>query len=447
MRSSGPSHRWRSQRSWLAAMVSMGTLARVALPVQPVTFYVSSSSTEPMEVRVSHSGLRMMLVNRESVGLLDDSWTVLGVYFLLGPSEDNPDRYRAYVGEVGKRTLLLRVKEHVDSKQWWSRALLIASASDEFNSAEIGWLEGRLYDVLNNAVAAEVINKGRPGDNSLATQDRGVLERYVEPIMAALRACGASPDTADQRPPPKGKKKKVYEKSVKDLIDAGLLKAGTMLAPLRKGLTQTALVLPDGNLKIGEQVFTAVSPAARAVSGNKSEPGWDFWGAPSGEGGYVPLFELRDRLRDGDGTATGGSGSSSASIPLATTSAEPPPTAFVENPAEPPAILGTEPSDGKKPQQFSEKVTDFLDAGFLHPGDECRSVRRALSDARATLRPDGRLDINGEVHGSLSAAAVAVSGNKAEPGWEFWAVERDGKLVSLYELREKLRQSRSEMEP
>src|SRR5262249_11768486 len=123
--------------------------------VQPVTFYVPTSSAEPVEVRVTHSGLRMMLVNRESVGLLDDSWAVLGVYFLLGPSE-SPERYRAYVGEVGKRTLLLRIKEHVEGKQWWSRALLIASASDEFNSAEIGWLEGRLYDVLNNAVAADV---------------------------------------------------------------------------------------------------------------------------------------------------------------------------------------------------------------------------------------------------------------------------------------------------
>ncbi len=400
-----------------------------------------------MEVRVSHSGLRMMLVNRESVGLLDDSWAVLGVYFLLGPSEHGPDLYCAYVGEVGKRTLLLRVKEHVGGKQWWSRSLLIASASDEFNSAEIGWLEGRLYDVLNNAVAAEVMNKGRPGDDSLAPQDRGVLERYVEPIMAALRACGASPDTADQRPAsPKAHKKKIYKESVKDLIDADLLKAGTMLMPLRKGLTQTALVLPDGSLEIGEQVFAAVSPAAMAVSGNKSEPGWDFWGAPSGEGGYVPLSTLRDRLREDGGTATHGGGSAPASAPAA-----PPPTksasvAFGDSTAEhaaPSVALSMQPRAARKPRQFSETVADLLGAGLLHPGVELCPVRKALRDTRATLAPGGRLNVNGEVHGSLSAAAVAVSGNKAEPGWEFWAVKRNGKLVSLYELREELRTSRA----
>lgn len=414
-------------------------------PVQPVTFYVPSSATEPIEVRVSHSGLRMMLVNRESIGLLDDSWAVLGVYFLLGPFEYDPDRYRAYVGEVGKRTLLLRVKEHVSGKQWWSRALLIASASDEFNSAEIGWLEGRLYDVLNNAVAAEVMNKGRPGDNSLAPQDRGVLERYVEPIMAALRACGASPDTADQRPAsPKLHKKKFYRESVKDLIDAGLLKAGTMLAPLRKGLAQTALVLPDGSLKIGEEVFGAVSPAAMAVSGNKSEPGWDFWGAPSGEGGFVPLSTLRDRLREDGGTATHGGGSAPAPAPAALAPTGSAPAAFGDSTTEhvaPPVAPGMRPPGARKPRQFSETVTDLLDAGLLHPGVELRPLRKTLGDARATLGPGGRLDVNGDVHGSLSAAAVAVSGNKAEPGWEFWAVERDGQLVSLYKLREELRTS------
>ena len=81
--------------------------------VQPVIFYVPSSSTEPVEVKVTHSGLRMVLVNRESVRLLSDQWRVIGVYFLLGPAED-ADRYRAYVGETWSRPLLTRIREHVE---------------------------------------------------------------------------------------------------------------------------------------------------------------------------------------------------------------------------------------------------------------------------------------------------------------------------------------------
>ena len=258
-----------------------------------VTFVVPGSSAEPMDVEVAHSGLRMVLVSRESIGLLDESWRVLGIYFLVGAGDD-PDRYRAYVGEVGKSTLVQRVKQHAAQKDWWSRALLIASSSDEFNSAEIGWLEGRLYDVLNNAVACDVMNGNRPGDESLSLRQRGVLERYVEPIMAALRACGAPPDTADQKPTRKGRRTHAhYSETLADLIRGGLLKPETKLHPLRKAFTETATVLADGRLEVRAVIYNTPSAAARAVAGTSSAPGWNFWGAPSGAGGFVPLATLR----------------------------------------------------------------------------------------------------------------------------------------------------------
>jgi len=64
--------------------------------VQPVTFYVRTASAERVEVDVAHSGLRMVLVNRDSVRRLGAEWRVLGVYSLLGPSLSGPDRYLAY---------------------------------------------------------------------------------------------------------------------------------------------------------------------------------------------------------------------------------------------------------------------------------------------------------------------------------------------------------------
>ena len=81
------------------------------------------------------------------------------------------------------------------------------------------------------------------------------------------------------------------------MIDEDLLKVGTHLSPLRKSLMTTALVLEDGSLEVTGVVYATVSPAAQAVSGNKSEAGWDFWGVPSGDGGFVSLSGLRDRLR------------------------------------------------------------------------------------------------------------------------------------------------------
>src|SRR3954470_488803 len=104
---------------------------------QLVRFTVPSSAAEPMEIEVAYSGLRMVLLYRDSIPLLSTDWQCLGVYILLGPSAD-PDRFQAYVGEVGKSTLVQRLKQHTKKKEWWSRALLIASVNNGFNSAEIG---------------------------------------------------------------------------------------------------------------------------------------------------------------------------------------------------------------------------------------------------------------------------------------------------------------------
>lgn len=382
--------------------------------VQPVTFYVPSSAGEPMDVKVAHSGLRMVLVDRDAIRRLGDDWKVLGVYFLLGPDPASPDKFLAYIGEVGRRDLLLRLTEHAKQKTWWNRALLIASAStDGFNSAEIGWLEGRFYDVLNNAIAATVMNRGRPGDDSIQMNDRGVLERYVEPTIAALRAVGASPDTADQLPPPPGKKRAQYGESVKDLLDAGLLKPGTRLTPLRKGLDTTALVHDGGGLDVAGTSFTALSSAAKAVSGKEAEAGWAFWGAPSGHGGFVSLAELRDRLR----AKPPGPPMTAADKSLADASG---------GPEGPPAQT-----------RHGVTVTDLIEVGWLLPGQELHPTRRGRSE-RGVVLSSGEVQIGDRLFKSLSGAAKAVSGNSAEAGWGFWAIESDGRRVTLAELRARL---------
>ncbi len=385
--------------------------------VQLVTFAVPGSSTRPMEVKVAHSGLRMVLVSRESIRLLDESWRVLGVYFLLGAAED-PDRYCAYVGEVGKATLVQRLRHHAAQKDWWSRALLIASASDEFNSAEIGWLEGRLYDVLNNAVACELKNGNRPGDNSLSIQMRGVLERYVEPIMAALRALGASPDTADQKPDTTGKKKaKYFSESVSDLLAADLLKPETTLHPLKKNVTETARVLADGQLEVSGVVYGSLSAAAKAASGAIAEAGWDFWGAPSGTGGFVPLATLRDRLREG-------------LKPVETPIPEPsePVSSESDQPAGAPHLSTLAAVSASTPERFPLPI--FADYHGNH--------------IEATVELSGEIRLGSEVYASPSTAAKAAkklhgyggAGKAATNGWDFWRFkDADGQVKPLDALR------------
>lgn len=385
------------------------------MPVQPVTFLVPASSAEPVVLDVVHSGLRMVLVNRESIHLLADEWKVLGIYFLLGPSESDPDRYRAYVGEVGRASLVQRARHHAKQKAWWNRALLVANSSTSgFNSAEIGWLEGRLYDVLNNAVACDVMNGNRPGDDSLPAHQRDVLERYVDPVVAALRACGASPDTADQKPAPKGRKKvTVHPETVADLLEAGLLKADTVLVALKQGVAGTARVNTDGRLEAEGQMHASLSGAAKAVTGSGAESGWDFWGAPSGDGGFVPLSKLRERLREGK--------------------------ASIAAPSSPP--VGVEALASSLAR--SELAALIASAGLRLPLPLHAKYRGQI--ARAIVELDGSVVFGGTRYRSLSTAASAARaelgyqgarGKPATNGWIFWSYSDDkGQSHVLKDLR------------
>lgn len=265
--------------------------------------------------------------------------------------------------------------------------------------------------MLNNAVAADLKNKGRPRDDSIALKNRGILEKYVEPVIAALRACGAPPDTADQGPAPRISQRVPYEQSVKDLIDAGLLKTGTKLRPIPKHYSEAAEVLSDGRLKVGDTVYSALSSAAVAVSGSKSQPGWSFWGAPSGNGDYVPLHRLRDRLIEVRIDATAQLVSADAAV----------------DDADVPRL-------STKRKRYKVSVRDLLKASALTPGETLYTTRRGIG-ATATVGADGSIEVAGQPYGSLSTAAVAASGNSSEPGWEFWAVERGGKRLPVHVLR------------
>ena len=79
-----------------------------------------------MEIELRHQVLRMVVVDKASVGHLGSFWSARGVYFLLGHAE-SPQLYTAYVGKAPS-DVASRVANHVRSREDpWERALLIAS--------------------------------------------------------------------------------------------------------------------------------------------------------------------------------------------------------------------------------------------------------------------------------------------------------------------------------
>jgi len=341
-------------------------------------------------------------------------------------------------GRAKKRdgiVLASRVSNHVRSREDpWERALLIASATPTgFDSAAVGWLEGRLYDLLDVAPAAIVLNRNRPRDESLPLYDRQVLEQHIAPIAAVLRALGYPPDSPDQQPPaPERTVRRHFAGTVGDLIAAGFVRPGTRLRSTA-GAEAVATVLEDGRLEIDGRVYESPSAAGASILGHNVN-GWDFWAAPSGEGRLVPLAHLRDRL------GTEGPRQAPAADSLADTRRVEAlaPTPAPSAPAEPRAHpTGTQ----RSPRRYTTTLTELIAAGLLPPRGVFTSHFRGGGHE---VRYDGeRVEHAGHVYPSLSAAAVAVTGGPTN-GWDFWHAERDGRRVSLATIRAEYRAGNAE---
>jgi hypothetical protein len=149
----------------------------------PITILVPESIRRPMVAYDSQAALRIAIVERDYVGFLDDAWDTAGIYFLLWPVPDVDERLPVYVGEAAQG-LRKRIGQHVLGKDGWQRAVLIARDTKYgFNSAQVGWLEGRLWLQALGASRVRPTNKTQPRDETLPDYDRAVLETVVVPIQ------------------------------------------------------------------------------------------------------------------------------------------------------------------------------------------------------------------------------------------------------------------------
>ena len=112
----------------------------------PLTVLVPGSARRPIVIYDPQGALRLAVVEQDCATALDESWDSAGVYVLLWPPVEEADQLpRVYVGQAAQG-LRKRIGQHVVGKPGWRRAVLVdrANAKYGFNSAQVGWLEGRL---------------------------------------------------------------------------------------------------------------------------------------------------------------------------------------------------------------------------------------------------------------------------------------------------------------
>jgi len=75
-----------------------------------------------------------------------------------------------YVGKASTGGLRSRMLNHKNVKPGWIRSFLITRDTTlGYNSADVGWLEGRLWSLVKAAARARVVNGNQPGLENFPT--------------------------------------------------------------------------------------------------------------------------------------------------------------------------------------------------------------------------------------------------------------------------------------
>ena len=178
----------------------------------------------------------------------------------------------------------------------------------------------------------------------------------------------------------------------------GVVGVGSVIKSVTHKYEDATATVEDIGIRYGTKLYGSLSAAARAVTGNDAVDGWSFWGV-RGESGE--LTKLKD-VRDGK-----------ASVAPSSTPAR-------QGPKAKPAAVGG----------VHRKLLGVVDVGSV-----IKSVTHKYELAAATVEDTG-IRHDGQLYGSLSAAARAVTGNNAVDGWSFWgAVGESGQLTKLKDIR------------
>jgi hypothetical protein len=260
-------------------------------PITPASAQVPADSDAPVILDFSVHALRVALVLRQHVLKLSSAWSAPGVYVLLGPL-GTESATELYVGKAVK--VRDRLSHHRSNPKlpWWRAIAVTRDTTAGFNSAEIGYLEGRLYSELSSVPTVSLKADKHDHDMTLPQHMLVQLDEFVPTILAALRVAGI--ELGDGDPEQSGSIRKTIQGTVADLLAAGLVSAGTVLTFERAGKKAEAAITADGQLVVNGKAYGSPSTAAAEALGLKAANGWVSWRLNAGSG--PTLAELRSQL-------------------------------------------------------------------------------------------------------------------------------------------------------
>jgi hypothetical protein len=118
-----------------------------------------------------------------------------GVYVLLNDDEADP---KAYIGE--SENVAERIRNHDASRDWWTHALIVTSASDNLHKAHVKYLESRMVERARAVGLVPLENGNTPPRASLSEAATANMEEFLDTLFMVLPALGVSAFESKKRP-------------------------------------------------------------------------------------------------------------------------------------------------------------------------------------------------------------------------------------------------------
>ena len=249
----------------------------------PVNVQIPSGADAPVIADFVEHALRVAYINRENLSAVPaEQWNAPGVYVLLTSDGSG----RVYVGQA--RRLRQRIMYHASNPMLpWTRAVAVRrDTTNGFNTAEIGYLEGRVAAEVAALKGLTVVEGKKSGDETLPPHMMISLDAFVKSILAALRLSGVDITRAQkdvdtdevpvQEIPHLGTVPKTRVQ-LSDIVSSGLLTAGQILCLKQGNVKATGTVTSDGEILVKGITHSSPSSAAAAALGLQSSNGWTTW--------------------------------------------------------------------------------------------------------------------------------------------------------------------------
>lgn len=275
----------------------------------PVNVQIPSDAEAPVIADFVEHALRVAFVDRAHLASMPiDDWDAPGIYVLLTGDGSG----RVYVGQARKVRSRL-IAHNSQERLSWRRAVAVKrDTTDGFNTAEIGYLEGRVSAEIAALGNLKVVEGQTSGDETLPKHMMISLDSFVKSILGALRLAGVDTTRRNRETEPEDEAdtsettagRVTYPVKFSDLVSSGLIRAGETLF-LKQGSTEAqGNVTADGEIVVRGVAYKSPSSAAANALGLQSSNGWTTWRVGSLHGPSIDSLRQQYLTQQTAGTQT-----------------------------------------------------------------------------------------------------------------------------------------------